>query len=85
MFLRGLFITLIFAITLWPATLQAQVSQTASFTLSVTIPETASAPALVSAANQLMDRTISASSPQMYTQLTTRDHETVLLESYVVN
>ena len=85
MFLRGLTTSLIFAIILWPTALQAQVSQTASFTLSVTIPETAATPAFVSTADRLTGQVFPAVSPQVYTQLTTRDNETVLLESYVVN
>lgn len=85
MFLRGLTTTLILAILFWPTPLQAQVSQSASFTLSVTIPETASTPALVSSADQLTGQAIPAASPHMYAQLTTRDDQTVLLESYVVD
>ncbi|GEM_PF-4133816 len=84
MFLRSFTITLLFAILFWPTSLQAQVSQTVSFTLSVTIPETASNPGLTNPVNQLTDY-IPASSPHLYTQLTTRDQQAVLLESYVVD
>lgn len=83
MFYKRLILSIFFTAVLWPATLNAQVSQTTAFTLSVTVPEQAQLPA---ATSQISDRSNVASipaSPQIQTEI--RDNVLVYIASYVVD
>jgi len=66
--------------TMWPAVSQA-ITQTASFTLSVTLPETAGSitpQASVSSAEPATQRTVFVQTDEAF-----RENQVVLLESYV--
>ncbi len=84
--MRNLLIPIFFALaTLWPATSQA-ITQTTSFTLSVTIPERAGISANVP--EESVSRDVPSTQRTALAQLAQvdeaiRDNQVVLLESYV--
>ena len=81
MFYKRLILTVFFAAVILPAPLNAQVSQTTAFTLSVTIPERAQMPSATSVAAP-----IAVSSPALaYFQAEIRDNVLVYVASYVVD
>lgn len=81
---KGFTLILILGITLiWPASLDAQVSQTTSFTLSVTVPEHAqipsSSPIRINEPPAMMDLV------HVQFQKDIREQQVVYLASYVVD
>jgi maltodextrin utilization protein YvdJ len=83
MFYKRFILTIFFAAALWPAPINAQISQTTAFTLSVTIPEQAQLPP---ATSEITDQSNIASipaQPQIQTEI--RDNVLVYLASYVVD
>ena len=81
MFYKRLILTIFFAAAILPAPLNAQVSQTTAFTLSVTIPERAQMPPRTSVAAP-MGISIPADA---YVQEEIRDNVLVYVASYVVD
>jgi hypothetical protein len=80
--MRKLLIPIFFALTtLWPATSQA-ITQTTSFTLSVTIPESAGTSANVPAPVS-SDQPPTQRSAMMQVDEDVRENQVVLVESYV--
>jgi len=83
MFYKRLILIAFCAATLWPATLNAQISQTTSFTLSVTIPERAQLPSTTP--STLKEIPVSDNPLHAQIQTEIRDNVLVYLASYVVD